>query len=46
MKTLKLKPFVNKRNNQISIVIPRKKVKMFKKNVPKKIEIEIKGIEW
>jgi len=38
--------FINKKNKQISILIPKRKIKIFKDKNPKKIKIEIKGIEW
>ena len=45
---IKVKPFVNKKTKQISIVFPKKKMKIFKKRIPKKIELNIskKDIEW
>jgi len=46
LKIFKVKPFINKTNKQISIVIPKKKIKIFKNGIPKKIELEIKSIEW
>jgi len=42
----KAKAFINKNNKQISITIPKSKIKMFKKRSPKELELEIKGIEW
>jgi len=45
-RVFKAKAFVNKNNKQISIVIPKSKIKIFKKKTPKEIELEIKGIEW
>lgn len=42
----KVKPFVNKNNKQISIVIPKNKIKIFKKKIPKIIKLEIKSIKW
>jgi len=45
-KKFEVKPYVNKKNKQISIVIPKKKIKIFKKKIPRKIKLEIKGIEW
>lgn len=45
-KIFKVKPFVNKNNNQISFVFPKRKIKIFKKRVPKKVVLEIKEIEW
>lgn len=45
-KTFDIKPFVNKNNKQISIVLPKNKLKIFKKRVPKKIKLEIKEITW
>jgi len=46
LKIFKAKPFMNKTNKQISIVIPKKKIKMFKNGIPKKIKFEIKDVEW
>jgi hypothetical protein len=37
------KPFVNKRNNQISMTIPRKKIKKLFKKIPDEFDIEL---EW
>jgi len=45
-KTFKTKVFINKKTKQISISIPRKKIKLFKDNIPKNIKLEIKEIEW
>ncbi len=45
-KVFKAKPYVNKNNKQISITIPKRKIKIFKKKVPKEVKLEIKGIEW
>ena len=40
------KPFVNKNNKQISITIPKTKLKIFKGKTPRLIKFEIKEIEW
>lgn len=45
-KTFKVKPFVNKNNKQISFTLPKKKIKMFNKKIPKEIKLEIKDVEW
>ena len=45
-KIFSTKPLINKNNKQISITIPKNKLTMFKKRVPKKLKIEIKEIEW
>lgn len=45
-KTFKSKVFVNKTNHQISVNVPRRKIKLFKDKTPKKIKFEIKEIEW
>jgi len=39
-------PFVNKRNNQISIAIPKKKITAFKNKIPKSIKFKILEVEW
>jgi len=42
-----LKPHINKKNNQISIYLPRNKTNLFdNKKVPSKIKFEIQDIEW
>lgn len=46
MKRFKVKPFFNKRTKQISIAIPKKKLTIFKKGVPKKVVVVIKRVEW
>jgi len=46
MVTLVRKVFVNKKNKQISITLPKKKLKIFKKKIPKAIKIKIKEIKW
>ena len=45
---IKVKPFVNKTTKQISIVLPKKKMKIFNKGIPKKIKLNIskKDLEW
>jgi len=40
------KPVINKKNNQISICIPRRKIRMFKDKIPIKIKFKIEDIEW
>ena len=42
----KAKPLVNSRTKQISIAIPKRKFKFFKKKIPKRVKLEIKEIEW
>lgn len=42
----KTAPFVNKKNKQISIVIPKKKITAFKNKIPKKLKIKIMEVEW
>jgi len=44
--TFRTKPLINKNTKQISISIPKKKVKIFKKKVPKEIKFEIKEVKW
>ena len=44
--SFKTKPLINKNTKQISITIPKKKLKIFKKRFPKEMELEIKGIKW
>jgi hypothetical protein len=39
----KTKVFLNKKNGQMSITIPKKK---FKKKLPKELTIDIKKIKW
>lgn len=46
MRILKVIPFINKRNNQISITLPRRKLKMLKKGLPKLLKIKIEEMEW
>jgi len=41
-----VKPFLNKRNNQISIVLPKNKITIFKKKFPKEIKLKIEEIKW
>jgi len=43
-----LKPYVNKRTKQITLILPKKQVKLFNKENkdPKSIKIEIKEIKW
>jgi len=45
-KEITLKLFLNKKNNQISLVLPKKKLDFPKDKIPKKIRLKIKGIEW
>ena len=46
MKTLKLSTIYNKKNKQVSVTIPKKKLKkVFMSGIPKYINIEIKGWE-
>lgn len=41
------KAFMNKRNKQISILIPKKKIQTYRLNKPpKRIRLEVKEIEW
>jgi hypothetical protein len=41
------KVFINKRNMQGSITLPKKKMmKMFNGNMPKKIRLKVEGAEW
>jgi len=50
MKTIKLKIVENKRNNQLNMSLPRKKIiDILKKNggkIPKWVEINKKDITW
>jgi len=45
-KIFKTTVFINKKTKQISLSIPKNKFKIFKKNIPKKLKLEIKEIEW
>ena len=45
-RVFKTNVFINKKNKQISIVIPKSKIKIFKKRTPKTLKLEIKEIEW
>lgn len=38
--------FTNKKNKQMSIVLPKKKLKLVKDGSPKKIYFKIEKIEW
>jgi hypothetical protein len=40
------KAYMNKKNKQVSIVIPKKKLNWIKGKTPKKIKLKIEGIEW
>lgn len=46
MKTIKRKVFVNKSNKQLSITLPRKKLKGLGDKTPKKIKFKIEEWEW
>ena len=45
-KVFSAKPFVNKNTKQVSILIPKKKMKMFKNRIPKSIKFKIEEIIW
>jgi len=45
-KVFKAKALINKRTKQISICIPKKKIKIFKKKTPKEIKLKILKIKW
>lgn len=38
-------PIINKKNNQVNISIPRKKIKLFDKCNPKRIKFKIEEVE-
>jgi len=37
---------MNKTNKQISVSIPKRKLKIFKDRIPKSIKLEVKGVKW
>jgi len=45
-KIFSAKPFVNKKTKQISISIPKRKIKVFKKRIPKEIKFKIEKVTW
>jgi hypothetical protein len=45
-KVIDLKPFVNKNNNQISFVLPRRQMNFPINKVPSNIRIVVKDIKW
>jgi len=40
------KVFYNKKNNQLSITIPRKLLNIEKRKIPKSISFKIKGVQF
>jgi hypothetical protein len=40
------KLFTNKKNNQITLIIPRKKIKFPNNKVPKELKLKIEEIKW
>ena len=48
MKTIKVKPMINKNTKQISICIPKRKLPIFqnKDKIPKSMKIKIEEVEW
>jgi|TARA_R100000501_G_C2615134_1_gene108870 hypothetical protein len=46
MRIIKGKVYENKTNKQLSIVLPKKKLKSLKGKIPKKIKFKIEEWEW
>jgi hypothetical protein len=46
MTSLLRKVFLNKRNNQLIINLPRNKFKKLKDKTPSKVRLKIEGWEW
>jgi hypothetical protein len=48
MKYLWLKTYINKTNNQISVSLPKKKIKQFldEDKIPKMIKMRIEDLKW
>jgi hypothetical protein len=46
MQSIKTKVFHNKKNNQLSIVLPRKSLKLIGKKVPSKVLLKVEELEW